>query len=109
MGTDNKQGTKANITTAYGNVVMSVTGPSCDFKWRPLVYQDKGLPVISGLGSWSPWFWVVGRETSESLLLFLSLPHTVGFLFPLPGLWVVLARVPGLSQHEAVPTGERAT
>lgn len=30
--------------TAYGSMVMSVTGPSCDFKWRSLVYQDKGLP-----------------------------------------------------------------
>lgn len=61
--------------------------------------------------------WWVGR--SESTLLFLSLCHTVGVLFPLPGLtagvWVVLVRAPGLSRQcflrmrpggITLPTGE---
>lgn len=35
-----------------------MTGPSCDFRWWPLVHQDKDLPVASGLDSQSPWCWV---------------------------------------------------
>ena len=38
---------------------MSVTGLSCDLKWRSLVDQDRGLPVKQQPGLWSPWSWVV--------------------------------------------------
>lgn len=45
--TDNKEETKAYVMTAYGDKVLPVIGPSCDFKWWPFIYQDRGHPATS--------------------------------------------------------------